>query len=95
MEQGHKKKTAVIVVASTEVVSGMLIVGITIAEAGNLLEVRLLTLTPMQSICPHFLLELPRDCFVFTLESRSKLWNSYSHPVIEYHQRGSPLTLVI
>ena len=44
MEQGHKKKTAVIVVASTEVVSGMLIVGITIAEAGNPYKVRLLTL---------------------------------------------------
>nr|POF21313.1 cytochrome c oxidase assembly protein cox15 [Quercus suber] len=38
MEHGHKKKTSVIVVASTEVVSGMLIVGITIAEVGNLYE---------------------------------------------------------
>ena len=34
-KHGHKKKTALIVVASIEVVSGMLIVGITIAEAGN------------------------------------------------------------
>ena len=34
-KHGHKKKTAVIVVASIEVVSGIFIVGITIAEAEN------------------------------------------------------------
>ena len=69
-----------IVVVSTEVVSGMLIVGITIAEAGNPYEVRLLTLTPMQNLC-HSLLEFPRGSFSFYLESHSKVRNSYSYPV--------------
>lgn len=70
-----------IVVVSTEVVSGMLIVGITIAEAGNPYEVRLLTLTPMQNLCPYSLLEFPRGSFSFYLESHSKVRNSYSYPV--------------
>ena len=80
MEHGHKKKTAVIV-ASTEVVSGMLIVGITIAEAGNPYEVRLLTLTPTQNLCLYSLLEFPRGSFAFYLESHSKVWNSCSYPI--------------